>query len=103
MQEAAMPPLLQDALEDADVELDDVRKRMGAALGAGDQDLIKLRRVTWGSILNLALLVFAAYALIGLLGDVDMADVRSKRSARPAGGGSASPWSSPRCRASRRR
>ena len=72
IQEAAMPPLLHDSLERADVELEDVRKRMGAALGAGDQDLIKLRRVTWGSILNLALLVFAAYALIGLLGDVDM-------------------------------
>jgi glycosyltransferase 2 family protein len=71
LQEAAMPPLLQDALEDADIELDAVRKRFGAALDAGDQDLIKLRRVTWGSILNLALLVFAAYALIALLGDVD--------------------------------
>ena len=72
LQEAAMPPMLQDALEDADIELDDVRKRIGATLDAGDQDLIRLRRVTWGSILNLALLVFAAYALIGLLGDVDL-------------------------------
>ena len=72
IQEAAMPPQLHDMLESADVELEDVRKRMGTALNAGDQDLIKLRRVTWGSILNLALLVFAAYALIGLLGDVDM-------------------------------
>ncbi len=71
LQEAAMPPMLQDALEDT-VELDDVRKRMGATLGVGEQDLIKLRRVTRGSILNLALLVFAAYALIGLLGDVDL-------------------------------
>jgi uncharacterized protein (TIRG00374 family) len=71
LQEAAMPPLLQDALEDADIELDDVRKRFGVALDAGDQELIKLRRVTWGSILNLALLVFAAYFLIGMLGDVD--------------------------------
>ena len=72
LQEAAMPPMLQNALEDIDVELDDVRKRMGATLGVGEQDLIKLRRVTRGSILNLALLVFAAYALIGLLGDIDL-------------------------------
>ena len=43
IQEAAMPPLLHDSLERADVELEDVRKRMGTALGAGDQDLIKLR------------------------------------------------------------
>ena len=74
LQEAAMPPRLQNALEDIDIELDDVRKRMGATLGVGEQDLIRLRRVTKGSILNLALLVFAAYALIGLLGDVDMAE-----------------------------
>ena len=67
-----MPPRLQNALEDIDIELDDVRKRMGTTLGVGEQDLIRLRRVTWGSILNLALLVFAAYALIGLLGDVDL-------------------------------
>jgi uncharacterized membrane protein YbhN (UPF0104 family) len=74
MQEAAMPPMLQNALEDVDVEFDDVRKRMGTALGVGEQDLIRLRRVTRGSILNLALLVFAAYALIGLLGGVDFDD-----------------------------
>ena len=78
LQEAAMPPRLHDALDAADVELDDVRERMGQTLDAGDQELIKLRRVTWGSILNLALLVFAAYALIGLLGDVDLADVRRR-------------------------
>lgn len=72
LQEAAMPPRLHDALEAADVELEDVRERIGKTLNAGDQELIKLRRVTWGSILNLALLVFAAYALIGLLGDVDL-------------------------------
>jgi uncharacterized membrane protein YbhN (UPF0104 family) len=72
LQEAAMPPRLHEALEAADIELEDVRKRMGKALRAGDQDLIRLRRVTWGSILNLALLVFAAYALIALLGDVDL-------------------------------
>jgi uncharacterized membrane protein YbhN (UPF0104 family) len=74
MQEAAMPPMLQDALEDVDVEFDDVRKRMGSVLGVGEQDLIKLRRVTRGSILNMALLGLAAYALIGLLGGVDLED-----------------------------
>jgi glycosyltransferase 2 family protein len=72
LQDAAMPPRLQDALEAADIELDDVRKRIGKTLNAPDQDLIRLRRVTWGSILNLALLVFAAYALIGLLGGLDL-------------------------------
>ena len=61
-----------------------MRKRFGAALGAGDQDLIKLRRVTWGSILNLALLVFAAYALIGAARRRRPRDVPRRRCATPS-------------------
>ena len=72
LQEAAMPPRLQDALDVEDIDLDDVRKRIGTTLDAGDQALIRLRRVTWGSILNLGLLVFAAYALIAMFGDIDL-------------------------------
>jgi uncharacterized membrane protein YbhN (UPF0104 family) len=72
LQEAAMPPLLGDRLDERDIELDEIRRRMSAELGAGDQRLIKLRRVTWGSLLNLALLSIAAFALIGMLGDLDL-------------------------------
>ena len=42
------------------------------ALGAPDQPLIRLRRVTWGTLLNVALLAIAAFTLIGLLGDLDL-------------------------------
>jgi glycosyltransferase 2 family protein len=72
LQEAAMPPLIRAALADRKVELDEVRKRLAATLGADEQPLIRLRRVTWGSLLNLALLGFAAFALISLLGDIDL-------------------------------
>jgi glycosyltransferase 2 family protein len=72
LQEAAMPPLIRDALDDRDIELDDVRTRLAKLLRVDEQPLIKLRRVTWGSVLNLALLAFAAYALIALLGDIDL-------------------------------
>jgi glycosyltransferase 2 family protein len=67
-----MPPLLGDRIDERDIELDEIRRRMGAELGAGDQRLIKLRRVTWGSLLNLALLSIAAFALIGMLGGLDL-------------------------------
>ena len=38
-----------------------------------DQGIIRLRRVTLGSLVNLALLTFAAYALISVFGGVDTA------------------------------
>jgi uncharacterized membrane protein YbhN (UPF0104 family) len=73
LQEAALPGGVRKALAVADIELDGVRNRMRLALGADEQPLIKLRRVTAGSLLNLALLAIAAYALIGVFGDLDMA------------------------------
>ena len=72
VQDAAMPPLLRAELEGRKIDLDDVRGRLGTALGVGEQPLIKLRRVTWGSVLNLALLGLAAFAIISLLGDIDL-------------------------------
>ena len=54
------------------VDLDDTRGHFTEELGAEAQPLIRLRRVTRGSLLNLALMVFAAYAVIGLLGDLDL-------------------------------
>ncbi len=72
VQDAAMPPLLRDELDDRKIDLDDVRDRLGTTLGVGEQPLIKLRRVTWGSVINLALLALAAFAIISLLGDIDL-------------------------------
>ena len=71
LQEAAMPTRVCDALSDADIELDDVRGRLRTLLGAEEQPLIRLRRVTWGSVFNLALLAIAAFTLISVFGDVD--------------------------------
>ena len=71
LQEAAMPPGVHSALNRQDVELDDVRKRLTETLDAPEADLIKLRRVTWGSVLNMALLIVAANAIIGMLGGID--------------------------------
>jgi uncharacterized membrane protein YbhN (UPF0104 family) len=73
LQEAALPGGVRDVLDDANVDVDDVRNRARTTLGAEKQDLIKLRRVTGGSLLNLALLAIAAYTLIAAFGDIDLA------------------------------
>ena len=70
-----MAPDVGDALDDADIELDDVRNRLRALLGAEEQPLIKLRRVTAGSVLNLALLAIATYTLIAVFGDLDVQEL----------------------------
>ncbi|NLV54832.1 MAG: flippase-like domain-containing protein [Acidimicrobiales bacterium] len=72
VQDAAMPPLVRRALDRREVDLDDVRAGVAAAIGVDEQPIIRLRRVTWGSLLNLALLSFAAYSMIGLAGGLDL-------------------------------
>ena len=72
LQEAAMPPLIRDELDRHKIDLDDVRTRLAGALGADEQPLTKLRRVTWGSVINLALLALAAFAIITVFGDIDL-------------------------------
>lgn len=76
VQEAAMAPLVRDDLDRRGVDLDGLRNGLQTELGITGQQLIKLRRVTWGSIFNLALLGLAAYMLIGLLGDIDFETFR---------------------------
>jgi glycosyltransferase 2 family protein len=72
LQEAALPSGVRDAIGDAKINLDDVRNRIRVTLGADEQQLIKLRRVTAGSLLNLLLLVVAAYALIAAFSGMDL-------------------------------
>jgi uncharacterized membrane protein YbhN (UPF0104 family) len=71
LQEAAMPPLVRSRLRADRVRLDEVRKRTADALGTKEPELVKVRRVTWRSILNLALLAIAAYTLIGMLAKIN--------------------------------
>jgi uncharacterized membrane protein YbhN (UPF0104 family)/tRNA A-37 threonylcarbamoyl transferase component Bud32 len=72
LQEAAMPPLVRSALRRRHVVLDDIRKELGEQLGAPDVEPAQLRRVTWKSLLNLALLAVAAYTLIGMISGLDL-------------------------------
>jgi uncharacterized membrane protein YbhN (UPF0104 family) len=72
LQEAAIPPLLRTELHRHKIALDDVRHRAASDLGVSDIELRKLQRVTWRSLLNLALLAVAAYTLIGMLARIDL-------------------------------
>ena len=56
LQEAALPRGIRNVLEDQHVDLDDVRDSLSSTLGVEQQPLVKLRRVSLGSVLNLALL-----------------------------------------------
>jgi uncharacterized membrane protein YbhN (UPF0104 family) len=73
VQEAALPRTVLGELDEKDIDLDKFRNRLRTTLGAEEQELIKLRRVTGKSLLNLLLLGIAAYALITAFGDIDLA------------------------------
>ncbi len=71
-QAATLPPLVRSALHAQHVDVDKVRTAFAAQLEAKDLELAKVRRVTWKSFLNLGLLAFAAYTIIGMLSGLDL-------------------------------
>jgi uncharacterized protein (TIRG00374 family) len=72
LQEAVTPPLVRTVLRQRRIDLDTIRTELAASLGVEDVELVKLRRVTWKSLLNLALLAIAAYTVIGMLSGLDL-------------------------------
>ena len=72
LQEAALPRGIRNVLDDQHVDLDDVRDSLSSTLGVEQQPLVKLRRVSLGSVFNLALLAIAAYTMIALVGGLDL-------------------------------
>jgi uncharacterized membrane protein YbhN (UPF0104 family) len=82
VQAAGLPPQVHLAFRHRHIDLDSVRRGLSERLGAEDVELVKVRRVTWKSLLNLALLAVAAYTIIGMLSGLDLhAFVRSLRDA----------------------
>jgi uncharacterized protein (TIRG00374 family) len=72
LQEAALPPHVRAALRQRHIALDAVRGRIATQLHTPEVQLTKIQRVTWRSLLNLALLIAAAYTLIGMLSGIDL-------------------------------
>ncbi len=72
---------LRRAIKAAGIDVDDLREAAAAATETDKPELAKLRRVTWGTLLQLGLLVLAAYAVLSFFSGVDFGDLRG-RSAR---------------------
>ncbi len=75
LQTAAFDSTLRAALKAADIGADDLRERLAQEVGSEPPELVKLRRVTWGTAVQTGLLIVAAFALINGLAGLDLATV----------------------------
>ena len=70
LQAAAMPRELQQDAKAAGIKIKTLRKDVADALGSEAPELTQLERVSWGSVLMVALTLFAASSLISSLTDI---------------------------------
>ena len=77
LQPAAFDAALRQALKSAGVDTDELQNDAAEAVGADAVEPLKLRRVTWWSLIQLALLVFAVSTIVGALSGLDYAELRS--------------------------
>ena len=71
LQPAAFGGPLRRALKTAEIDVDELREQTTNAIGQPPAPLVKMRRVTWGSAVQLGLLVLAAAAVFSFAGGVD--------------------------------
>ena len=71
-----MHPSLRRALKAAEIDVDDLRAAAATAAGAEKPELAQLRRVTLGTVIQLALLVFAVAAVLSFAGDIDWSELQ---------------------------
>jgi len=64
LQAAALTPATRERLKSARMDLDALRKAAAAAAGVEEPELVPLRRVTWGSLVQVALIAIGAWVLI---------------------------------------
>ncbi len=76
LQAAAIGTTLRRQLKTAEVDLNKLREDATELVGAEPPQLAKLRRVTWGSMIQLALLVLATTTVIGAVSGVDVDQLR---------------------------
>jgi uncharacterized membrane protein YbhN (UPF0104 family) len=75
IQPAAMLPALRRRAEDADVDIDDLRKATIAATGAEEQDLQAIRRLSVGNVLMWILLAIVFSTILGAIQDVGVESI----------------------------
>ena len=77
LQPAAFRSSLQRSLEAAEIETEELRRAAAAAVGVEQPELVKLRRVTWWSLVQAALLVLATTTIVGAISGLDFEELRS--------------------------
>lgn len=85
IQSAALTRTTRQALKHADTELDALRERVADATGAEQPKLEPLRRVTWGSLLLVGLLLFGAAAIVSAFSSVGISTLTSELSNADSG------------------
>jgi uncharacterized membrane protein YbhN (UPF0104 family) len=70
LQAAALTPATRARVKSTQMDLDALRKAAAAAAGAEDPELVPLRRVTWGSLIQIALIGIGAWVVISSLANV---------------------------------
>jgi uncharacterized protein (TIRG00374 family) len=70
LQTAALTPATRERLKSDELDLDALRKAAAAAAGAEEPELVPLRRVTWGSVIQIALIGIGAWVVISALANV---------------------------------
>jgi uncharacterized membrane protein YbhN (UPF0104 family)/tRNA A-37 threonylcarbamoyl transferase component Bud32 len=78
VQMPAMPRALRARVRQAQIDLDDLRARAAEAGDVSPPELEKLRRVTWGSVLQMGLLFLAFSALISGISGLDIDEIRDE-------------------------
>ncbi|MFL6204316.1 MAG: YbhN family protein [Acidimicrobiales bacterium] len=78
VQESTVPPSMRRRVDDLGDTIDDVRAELATRLAIEQPDLVQLRRVTVGSVVQVALLVLAGSALVSGLAGLDFASVREE-------------------------
>jgi glycosyltransferase 2 family protein len=76
LQPAAFSGPLRKAVKGAGIEVDKLRKQTAAAVDTKDPELVKLHRLTWSSVLQVALLVLAVLAITKAVAKVDFAALK---------------------------
>jgi glycosyltransferase 2 family protein len=71
LQPAALRGSLRQATKAAGIDLDELRNEAASRVGTEEPGLVRLRRVTWGSLIQAALLLLAALAVLSFATGID--------------------------------
>jgi uncharacterized membrane protein YbhN (UPF0104 family) len=72
LQPAALTPTSREHLKASQVDLDTLRAAAAATAGVGEPELVPLRRVTWGSLIQVVLIALGAWVVISGLANVGL-------------------------------